>query len=329
MITRMMNWKVIYKDNDGKPTESFFEADSRTDLFKALTANGITALRVEESKHSQQMPRRKIFRLNEWKIATLVFVGLFVTACALFATRISGKTNAVAIQRDMDGHKPIKVIPGNSGTITNKVSATVSSNLEPVQPKREIWLGHEIVSSKVVTNGSDLVITRIDTEGKVHKEYTSIHKRLFSNPVDITLSILLTTPDGALTPPLPPLGPRSSDVFADSLKRPIEISEDDTPEERRIKQLVMAAREEMLDELRNGKTVDEVIEDHCTYVDNSNRLRAEAMVRYKEMLAEGDEGLAEEFRVKANELLVKKGAHPLKSQAEIYQERMSNRGKKK
>ena len=207
---------------------------------------------------------------------------------------------------------------------TDSVSA---HDAKPEQPKREMWLGREIVSTKIVTNGTDLIITRIDAEGKVHKQYTSVHKRLFSNPVDITLSILLTTPEGALTPPLPPLGPRSGDIFAESLKKPIEITEDDTPEEKRIKQLVMAAREEMLDELRNGKTVDEVIEDHCTFVDENNRLRAEAMVQYKEMVAEGDEALAEQFREKANEKLVSKGATPLKSLAQIHEERISNRGK--
>lgn len=200
---------------------------------------------------------------------------------------------------------------------------------EPEKPKREVWLGREIVSKTVVTNGTDLIITRVDTDGKIHKEYTSIHKRLFSNPVDITLSILLTTPEGALTPPLPPLGPRSGDIFAESLKKPIEISDDDTPEEKRIKQLVIAAREEMLEELKNGRTVDEVIEDHCTFVDENNRLRAEAMVQYKDLVADGDNEAAEQFRIKANEMLVKKGANPIKSLAEIQEERLRNREKNK
>ena len=152
---------------------------------------------------------------------------------------------------------------------------------------------------------------------------------MFSNPVDITLSILLTTPEGAMMPPLPPLGPRSGDVFAEALKKPIEISEDDTPDDKRIKQLVIAAREEMLEELRNGRTVDEVIEDHCTFVDENNRLRAEAMVQYKDLVAEGDNDAAEQFRIKANEMLVKKGANPIKSLAEIQEERLRNREKNK
>ncbi len=208
-------------------------------------------------------------------------------------------------------------------------NAPAATQTKPEQPKREMWMGREIVSTKVVTNGTDLIITRVDTEGKVHKEYTSIHKRLFTNPVDITLSILLTSPENALTPPLPPLGPRARDAFIEALKKPIEISEDDTPDERRIKELVSAAREEMVEELANGRTVNEVIEEHCTFVDEKNKLRAEAMVQYKKLVADGDGDIAEEFRAKANEMLAQKGAKPLKSLAEIQQERVSRREEKK
>ena len=45
------------------------------------------------------------------------------------------------------------------------------------------------------------------------------------------------------------------------------------------------------------------------------------------MLAEGDDEMAEQFREKANEMLVQKGATPLKSLAEIHEERISKRGK--
>ena len=92
--------------------------------------------------------------------------------------------------------------------------------------------------------------------------------------------------------------------------------------------IVLAAREEMLEELGNGRTVNEVIEDHCTFADTNNRLRAEAMAQYKKLVADGDEDLAEQFRAKANEMLAQKGAKPLKSLAEIQKERMSRREEK-
>lgn len=319
-----MNWKVTYRGKDGKPVSEIVEAQSRDALFKTLDAKGIRAINTEEV--GERGCRGKSGkRCLAWGI-----LGVFVAVGVLIATKSLLSPKGEAEARQKDAAAPSKAVAAVTPAAPQKTDAEpLAPSAEAEPPKRETWLGREIVRTKVVTNGTDLIITRIDTEGKVHKQYTSIHKRLFSNPVDITLAILLTTPEGALTPPLPPLGPRSDDAFAESLKKPIEISEDDTQEERRVKQLVMAAREEMLEELRNGRSVNEVIEDHCTFVDENNRLRVEAMVQYKELVAEGDEALTEQFREKANEMLVCKGAAPLKSLAEIREERLSNREKKR
>lgn len=323
-----MNWKVTYRRKDGKPTEELFEAESRDALFGILAKRGISAVRVKETKKNS-VPRHQGSGRTIRRVALAATSAFLLAAFIFFATKqfSGGREEARPSRNEETTKKSAAFTP--APVVGQNKDAESKTNVKPAQPKREVWLGREIVSTKVVTNGTDLIITRIDTEGKVHKQYTSIHKRLFSNPVDITLAILLTTHEGALTPPLPPLGPRSGDIFAESLKKPIEITEDDTPEEKRIKQLVMAAREEMLDELRRGKTVDEVIEDHCTFVDENNRLRAEAMVQYKEIIAGGDETLAEQFREKASEMLVSKGATPLKSLTEIREERISNREKKK
>ena len=206
-----------------------------------------------------------------------------------------------------------------------KVTTKATTNItQVVQEKpKEIWMGHEIKSTTIKTNGTDLIITRIDVNGKKHKEYTSIQKRLFTNPVDIVLALLLTAPEGAPTPPLPSLGPRSDELFIAALKKPIEITDDDTAETKRIKELVIAAREHMIDELNAGRTVNEVIEDHCTYTDQNNRLRAEAMIQYKELIANGEEDVAEDFRKKANELISSKGGAPFRSLKEIRESRKS------
>ena len=190
---------------------------------------------------------------------------------------------------------------------------------------KEIWLGREIVRTTAVTNGADLVITRIDTEGKVHKEYTSIRRRLFTNPVDIVLSILLTTPEGSPVPPLPPLGPRADDMFAESLRRPIEVTEEDSEQDAKLKRLVMAAREEMLEELAAGRSVNDVIEAHCTYAEERNTLRAEATVNYRDILEKEGEAAAEEYRARANDLLSRHGAIPIRSASEIRASRDSRR----
>ena len=107
---------------------------------------------------------------------------------------------------------------------TNTITKTSTNIANAVAEKpKEMWMGHEIKSTTIKTNGTDLIITRIDVNGKKHKEYTSIQKRLFTNPVDIVLAILLTAPEGAPTPPIPSLGPRSDELFISALKKPIAL----------------------------------------------------------------------------------------------------------
>lgn len=244
-------------------------------------------------------------------------------SCATLWMLSSDKTDTDAIpaKKEVSKKKAERLVQNIKKRQVKK--NTIAKKQDDDPPKKEIWMGREIVSTKVVTNGTDLIITRIDKEGKKHKEYTSTQKRLFKNPVDVVLAILLTTPEGAMTPPLPSLGPRSDELFAKALKTPIEILDSDTEEEKNIKQLVIAAREQMLDELESGRSVNDVIEDHCTFADQNNRFRAEAMVQYKELIATGDKELAEEFRVKANELISSKGGIPFRSLDEIRSSRKS------
>ena len=269
-----------------------------------------------------------------------VAIGAMLCVAALVAAYMAWRGAAVGDNR------PPRAMDGTAGASRHpKAKVDASVEREPDPPARnpawaspltnaaakakaapkETWLGREIVKTTAVTNGTDLVITRIDTEGKVHKEYTSIRRRLFTNPVDIVLSILLTTPEGAPVPPLPPLGPRADDMFAESLRRPIEVTDEDSEQDARVKRLVMAAREEMLDELAAGRSVNDVIEAHCTYAEERNTLRAEATVNYRDILAKDGEAAAEEYRARANELLSRHGASPIRSVSEIRASRNSRR----
>ena len=333
-----MVFTVTYRGKDGALHDETVDAADRAGCVAECRRRGIAPTKIAEGGSGKSAaspkgtPTQRRLTGNAAILAAVVLVAVGVGVWWWIGrggaqSPKAAETAASPVKVKPKAEKPAKPQAAPKPVATN---ATLKTAEKPTpEPKRDMWMGREIVSTKVVTNGTDLIITRVDTEGKVHKEYTSVHKRLFTNPVDITLSILLTSPENALTPPLPPLGPRARDAFIEVLKKPIELSEDDTPEERRIKELVSAAREEMVEELANGRTVNEVIEEHCTFVDEKNKLRAEAMVQYKKLVADGDGDIAEEFRAKANEMLAQKGAKPLKSLAEIQQERVSRREEKK
>jgi len=340
-----MTFTVTYRGKDGALYDETVEAADRAGCVAECRRRGIAPTKIREGGKGRDKrgPSRSAARVDARPPSQRRLTGNAAILAAVVLVAVVGgvwwwigrggaqptkaaETATPPVKARPKAEKPQPVMPKSKSVATN-VAPKVAEKPVP-EPKREMWMGREIVSTKVVTNGTDLIITRVDTEGKIHKEYTSTHKRLFTNPVDITLSILLTSPENALTPPLPPLGPRARDTFIEALKKPIEITEDDSPDDRRIKEMVAAAREEMLEELVNGRTVNEVIEEHCTFVDEKNKLRAEAMAQYKKLVAEGDGDIAEEFRVKANEMLAQKGAKPLKSLDEIQQERISRREEK-
>ena len=341
-----MTFTVTYRDQRGAKREEAIEAESRAACVAACRARGISPLAIREGAKGlkgKAIPHSHNSIFSHFHNSTiLAALGILALLAILGGIWWYGRGTARPAAGSPETARPAAGSPGTARPTKGmprevapaksqrapKPAAANAPAQEAAPSKREVWLGREIVRKTVVTNGTDLIITRIDAEGKVHKEYTTIHKRLFSNPVDIALSILLTTPEGALMPPLPPLGPRAGDAFIKALKTPIEVPEDATPEERRVVDIVLAAREEMLEELGNGRTVNEVIEDHCTFADENNRFRAEAMAQYKKLVAEGDEDMAEQFRAKANEMLAQKGAKPLKSLAEIQKERLERREKR-
>ena len=43
-----MKWRVTYRGKDGQQAEDLFEAGSRGELFKVLSAKGISAVRIAE-----------------------------------------------------------------------------------------------------------------------------------------------------------------------------------------------------------------------------------------------------------------------------------------
>lgn len=185
---------------------------------------------------------------------------------------------------------------------TNKVAKTESA--VPL----EKWNGHEIVSRKTVTNGVNVVITMVGKDGKIYKELKKTTKPIFTNPVDQVLSMLLSNPPGASIAPLPSLGSDPDELFAKALRSPIVINDDDPENVKKAKLLVQGAREQILEEMGKGRSVMDVISSHISTVNDNNKLHGEVRETYEKMVQEGDLEVAEQYRTKANQILLNAGA---------------------
>ena len=100
-------------------------------------------------------------------------------------------------------------------------------------------------------------------------------------------------------------------AFAEALKKPIVIKDDDPENVKKAKLLVQSGREAIFEALKSGKSVQEIIADHCAAVNNNAELHNAVGAEYRKLVAEGDLEAAEEYRRKANEVLQQSGADPV------------------
>ena len=125
-----MRWRVTFRDKDGQQTDDVFEAASRTELFKVLSAKGISAVRIEEydgKKRSAHMPRTKTqSHFKVWLFA----LAIAVLASGGFLWLISGK-NRGKPDKDDKSERPSK-----ASTVAQPVTKTVKTSEEQVESEK-------------------------------------------------------------------------------------------------------------------------------------------------------------------------------------------------
>ena len=122
-----MRWRVTFRDKDGQQTDDVFEAASRTELFKVLSAKGINAVSIEEDdgkKRSAHMPRRKTqSHFKVWLFALAIAV---LAACG-FLWLISGKDSGKPDKDDKSERT------SKASTVAQPVTKTVKTSDEQVE----------------------------------------------------------------------------------------------------------------------------------------------------------------------------------------------------
>ncbi len=327
-----MTFTVTYRGADGAQLTETVEAASRAECFAQMKARGITPMGVKDGNFAGKPRKSSIPRNSSTSRSSRKPITALIIAIMAVAIILGGgmwwwmRRDGGIAPRPETPKKPADKVKGVAPAKQDRVNASPAGSVsgsnqvkvaespaEAVTNKAAIWNGHEIRSVRVVTNGMDIITTRIGVDGKVYKQIEKVNdKPIFSNPVDQALAMMLTTPKGGMIPPMPPLGKDSDEVFIKALKHPIEIAEDDTEEVKKIKRIVQAAREEMLDQIAAGRSVNAVIEEHCTTVNENAQLRAKAAAEYRRIIEEdGDMEMAEQYREKANTLLTNVGAAPI------------------
>ncbi len=184
------------------------------------------------------------------------------------------------------------------------------------------WRGQKIVSYSVKTNGWSTYEHIVTADGKKHGVIGSSVKPIFDNGSDQMLAMAVRASRDSETPPMP-LSPLLESDFLESLKKPIVIKEDDSEEVKQLKRDVMQAREDMMNMMNKGMTVQQALEEHFKIANENVGIRNKAVAELRSIIESGDEEGAAKYMEAVNATLEKMGIMKL----ELPEPRVRGRSK--
>ena len=156
--------------------------------------------------------------------------------------------------------------------------------------------------------------TRIQPVGRVIRPTWMDEKRLFTNSSDQKIQRLLRVKPGQLFLGTATYDGRFVKTFLESLKEPIEFAEDDTAEDREMKQAVIDTRKELKEAYDRGEDIAEIMRETERQMHEQAAYRLDlrrAIVEYRNS-GEHTEQDVKDYIAAANTILKEHGMEPLK-----------------
>jgi len=178
-------------------------------------------------------------------------------------------------------------------------------------PKKEMYLGQEVITHTYKTNSTGRSVREIivTADGKKHGRTTVIAKPVFKYGTDQMLAdVLFPLKHGSMAP-WPEMDAKAIEKeFARSILDPIVISEDDSEEVRMKKEAVKHARSEMIQLIKEGHSVLDILQQQRDTNEHAKDLRLTVTKELYKMRKEG--ASADEIREylnRANQILEQSG----------------------
>lgn len=252
-----MTWRVTYRAKDGKQTSLALEAESREDLFEQLSAKGISAIRVEQGGVAKA--KRTQNPHVTWGALAVILIAGVAIAVWLTASRNPQSTEPV----EASTKRTIKAV---EPTLSTKASTPKPVDSE--KPVRRSAKGTPIPDNVQPDERGVLRypggLRWVDTND-LHIVKHPRKKQLFKHHSENSIATILTLEPEKMAPFLvgrrPKFGQRFVDDFKASLYDEPEFPEDDTPEERELRNEVLAVKKEMAEAMNRGEDIAKMMND--------------------------------------------------------------------
>ena len=306
-----MNWSVTFRAKDGKQVVEVFEADSREALFKVLADEGISAIRIEQG--TRKRPQTKAAHKRSPKITRGIIAGLVVVGLALAAWHfLSAEMEAQKHDTISAPKKASKIVEATPAPFIPK---PVEVKVEPPKPDpnaRPTKVGEVVNGYVLLPSGRLHKRQGVITNSVASRAKGAYH--IFDHACDNEIACYLSMkPGDALVGPARYTG-KFKDKFLESLKTPIIVTEDDTPEQAQLKRDVIAAKLELKDALDRGEDIEQIMLDTRQELQDMARYKMELRKQFNELRrAEGTTNEDIDTLLEAcNKMLESKGIAPMK-----------------
>ena len=325
-----MNWSVTYRAKDGKQAVDVFEAESRDALFKVLSSKGIAAIRVAEGRPKQRRPLKTRRSHSAHRTVVWACVAIVVAAGVFFMARQLG-VETVA--------KPTPTAPDKSKRNV-EVTPVIAPDATVVQPKNEKPAGRVSAKGTPIPDNvqpDERGVLRypgglrwVDTND-LHVVKHPRKKQLFKHHSENSIATILTLEPEKMAPFLvgrrPKFGQRFVDDFKASLYEEPEFPDDDTPEEREVRNMVLDVKKELKAALDRGEDIAQMMNDAQDDLDRLVSYRDTLMRQLKEIKLDdkySDDDI-HDFITAANQMLKSQGLQELSTPNLTYRQFMLQR----
>ena len=323
----IMTYEISYRNKDGKIEQMQLDASDRSAVFAELSKRGITAIRIEEAT-GKKKPRKPANSKGGKSpaIGKGIVAGAVVVAAAVgawyFLTRGTGNGEQGT---DNSPKKPAEIAEIAPSLPTPAKVTEEKPKPEPVQmvtnrhgkvvqrKKPETYVDAAGVERYVKGNGR---VPLKNPEKYLVKSV--VHPNAypdFKHDCENEIANLLTIESGGMI-----FGDREYDKrfeqdFVQALMEPVEITEEDSEEDRRIKENVEAVKHELAERIKQGENLGDILTAEREEIRRLAQYKQQMEELFHEQLSTGEiqtEQDLDDFCKAVNTMLESKGIEPFK-----------------
>ena len=308
-----MAWFTVqYRGPDGKTESVQIESADRAGVFAELKKRGISAVRVDEAKGRVKPAKSAVDKTGKSPaIAKGLVVGVVVVASAVAAWYfLSQKPEAPT---EPTAEKPAKTPPAVSTKVIPKSVEEKVEEPPKVDPNARPTKVGETVNGYIKLPSGRIhrvlgVVTNSAT-ASIKGKY-----EIFDHACENEIAGFLSMEPGQGLVGTPRYNGRFKRDFLESLKHPIVVTPDDSPEDAALKRNVIKAKIELKEALDRGEDIEQIMLDTRKEMQDLARYKQELKQQMHEMVKGDGEMTTEEMEDllnAANKLLDAKGIAPM------------------